>query len=86
MVTINKAEEIALNFAKAQGEVLPGIYYGITKGREYSKWFYFDFLLVNKDGVVPEEPPMAGGAPGIVVDKESGRASMISFGELAKLV
>jgi hypothetical protein len=64
MVTINKAEAIALFFAKAQGEVLPSIYYGIAEGREYSKWFYFDFMLVDKDGKVPAERIMAGGAPG----------------------
>ena len=60
MVTINQAKEIALNLAKLKGEFLPGIYYGIDKGKEYSKCFYFNFPLVDKEGVMPIELPMAG--------------------------
>ena len=62
MVSISQAREIAKRFVKERGEVLPGIFYGISEAKEYGDCFYFNFLLVDKDGELLPEPLMVGGA------------------------
>jgi hypothetical protein len=58
--------------------------HGVGPMTEYSHCYYFDFILLNPDGGnYTGLPPV--GAPGFVVSKKDGQASMISFGELANL-
>ncbi len=85
MVSSQKAYELAKSFAKSQGEVLPDIYLDVKAGKELQDCFYFDFILVDKFGNIPNEPVSAGGAPGLVVNKMTGEVKTISFGELFKL-
>lgn len=85
MVTSQKAYELAKSYSKDLGEVLPDIYFDVKASREFSDSFYFDFIIVDKFGHIPKEPPMIGGAPGVVVDKLTGAVKTISFGELSKL-
>ncbi len=67
------------------GEVLPDIYFDVEHSREFKDCFYFDFKMVDKFGNTPKEPPMVGGAPGVIVNKLTGDVKTISFGELFKL-
>lgn len=85
MVDIDLAREIAKGFVKKHGEILPGIFYSISEAKEYSDCFYFNFLLVDKNGQLPSESSMVGGAPGFIIHKASGIPEIISFGKLASL-
>jgi len=85
MVTILKAYEIARSYAKERGEVLPGIYFDVEDGIEYSNCYYFDYMIVDKNGNVPDAHPLIAGAVGIIVDKHSEKAEDISFGRFSEL-
>ncbi len=67
------------------GEVLPDIYFDVVPGKEFTEYFYFDFKMVDKFGNTPNDPAVAGGAPGVTVNKLNGEVKTISFGELSKL-
>ena len=86
MVTFQKAYELAKSYSRNMGEVLPGIYFDVKPEREFRDCFYFDFFMVDKFGNKPNDPPMAGGAPGVIVDKVTSEVKTISFGELSKLI
>jgi hypothetical protein len=85
MVTSQNAYELAKSYSKNMGEVLPDIYFDVKAGGEFKDCFYFDFIMVDKFGNIPKDTPMAGGAPGVIVNKLTGEVETISFGELSKL-
>lgn len=85
MVTLQKAYELAKSYTSDLGEVLPEFYFDIRFNQEFRESFYFDFIIVDKNGDTPKEPPMIGGAPGVIVNKITGAVKTVSFGELSKL-
>lgn len=85
MVTSQKAYKLARSYSMGMGEVLPDIYFDVKPGKEFRDCFYYDFIIVDKFGNIPNEPPMIGGAPGVIVDKLTGLVKPVSFGELSKL-
>lgn len=85
MMTTKNAYELARSYSKNMGEVLPDIYFDVKLGREFKDCFYFDFIMVDNLGNIPKDLPMAGGAPGVIVNKLTGIVETISFGELSKL-
>lgn len=85
MLTHQKAHELAKSYSKNLGEVLPDIYFDINGGKEFGDCYYFDFIIVDKLGYTPEDTPMIGGAPGVIVDKFTKVVRTISFQELSIL-
>lgn len=85
MVTVQEAYQIARSYSKEMGEVYPDIFLDVKAGKDFDSCFYFDFTIVDKFGDRPKEPPMLGGAPGVIVDKITGAVKIITFGELAKM-
>lgn len=74
-----EANEIAEKYTKELGEVLPGFIYGINSCEEFLQCYFFDFVFLTLDGKVPEEPPVAGGARGISIDKEKKTVEPVTF-------
>lgn len=85
MITSEQAHDLAKSYSQDLGEVLPGIYFSVKAAGEFSHCYYFDFIISDKQGNLLREPPMIGGAPGVIVDKLTGTVKTISFGELSKL-
>lgn len=85
MITFQTAYELAKSYSKNMGEVLPDIYFDVKPEREFTECFYFDFIMVDKLGNMPENPPTVGGPPGVTVNKLTGEVKMITFGELFSL-
>ena len=84
MISQRKAEEIARAFVTEKGEVLPGISYGISDAINFEFCFYFDFVLVPSSDKKSDVFGIAG-APGITVDKQTGKVEIITFSKLASL-
>ncbi|MFT3934121.1 MAG: hypothetical protein QM726_10935 [Chitinophagaceae bacterium] len=76
---------MAKYYSKNMGEILPDIYFDVKPGREFKDCFYFDFIMVDKFGNITKYPPAAGGAPGVIVNKLTGKVKTITFGELFQL-
>jgi hypothetical protein len=85
MITPEIAYELAKSHSKDLGPILPDIYFNVKASGEYSSCYYFDFIIVDKFGNPPNELPWIAGAPGVIVDKLSGKIETISFDELSKL-
>lgn len=85
MLTYQKAHKLAKLYSKNLGKILPDIYFDINGGKEFGDCFYFDFIIVDKLGCIPEDTPMIGGAPGIIVDKFTKVVRTVSFAELSIL-
>jgi hypothetical protein len=85
MLTSQNAYDLAKSYSKDLGEILPDIYLDVEFRKEYSNCFYFDFNIVDKYGNKPKQPPMIGGAPGVIVDKLTGAIKTISLVELFQL-
>ena len=83
MITIEQAIELAKTFTKSQGDPLHGIYFAPSTPQELTDFYYFDFLLVDKDGQPAET--MVGGAPGFSIDKHSGEATILGWGKYHEL-
>jgi len=84
-MNIEELHNIAITYTDNMGEVIPGFKFGITNPRLFTKYAYFNFTLqsINKD--INREPPAVGGAPGIVVNRDTGEVKVISFSELRSL-
>ena len=85
-ITQLEAKIIAEKYVAELGEVLPGYIFGISEIQILNLYFYFDFILLNLEKQIPKNPPMVGGAPGIIIDKNSGKVEIISFSKLSSLV
>jgi hypothetical protein len=84
-MTISEARHIARNYASGLGEALPGFKYGIGYEEDFFDKFYFDFIFLDVGGLDAKEPPFAGGARGITVDKKTSEVSVMSHGGYAAL-
>lgn len=84
MISTTEAIEIARKFVESKGEIAPGICYGLSEPTDYSKCYYFDFKIIFKEPGKSDGSGF-GGAPGYVVDKESGIVKTISWGAFTKL-
>ena len=85
-MTIAEARHIAQNYTSAMGEVLPGYKFGIGGQEEFTYQFYFDFIWLTLAGEIPVEPPFAGGARGLTVNKKDGRVQAITHSDHGSLV
>lgn len=85
MLTPQNAYDLAKSYSKDLGEILPDIYFDVEFRKEFTNYFYFDFYIVDKYGNKLKEPPMIGGASGVIVDKLTGVIKTISLVELFQL-
>jgi len=83
MITIEEAIGLAKAFTESQGELSPGIYFASSMPKELTDFYYFDFLLVDKDGKPADV--MVGGAPGFSIDKRNGEAKILGWGKYHEL-
>jgi len=84
-MTGSEARHIAQQYVMEMGEIFPGFRFDIGEQEEFTGKFYFDFILVTLDGKRSEEPPFAGGARGVIVDKHNRQVQSISFRDYAAL-
>jgi hypothetical protein len=80
-----EARHIARQYASEMGEVLPGFKLGIGEEEDFTDKFYFDFIWLTLDGQQPKEPPVAGGARGLTVDKHDKRPEITTHGSYSAL-
>lgn len=79
-------DKIATDYVESLGEILHGFKFGYSNKREFFFEIYYDFILINLDESIPSELPVAGGPAGFIVDKNSYKTKMLSFGELGLLI
>lgn len=84
-MTDTEARHIAQKYISEMGEVLPGFMFGLGDEEKFVDKYYFDFIWLNLDGQEPKEPPLAGGACGLTVNKYDRQVELISHGEYAAL-
>jgi hypothetical protein len=85
MISAAEAYFIASNFAKKKEWGHPGVYYfDVKPAEEFTDYYYFDFAIIVVDAELFKGTRLAG-APSILIDKITGRARVITFGQLAKL-
>ncbi|WP_412987351.1 hypothetical protein [Pontimicrobium sp. IMCC45349] len=82
---MNEIEKIADNYVNSFGEVLPSFKYGFANLKEFTSKYYFDFVFIQTNGEIPEEPPVAGGYCGFTINKKTFEIENLSFGELGIL-
>lgn len=82
---MNEIEKIADNHVNSFGEVLPGFKYGFENLREFTSKYYFDFVFIQMNGVIPKETPIAGGHCGFTIDKKTFEIENLTFGEFGTL-
>lgn len=82
---ITEARAIAENYALEIGEIMPGFRFGIGEGVEFTDKYYFDFIWLTLDDQIPNDPPVAGGALGLTVDKDSKKIKEITHGDYFSL-
>jgi hypothetical protein len=80
-----KARHIAQQYVSEMGEVLPGFMFGLGDEEKFVDKYYFDFVWLTLKGEIPEEPPVAGGARGLAVNKYDGQVELVSHGGHAAL-
>ena len=79
-MTASEARQIARQYTLEMGEVLPGFVFGIGNEEEFTDEYYFDFIWLTLDGQVPKEPPVAGGARGLTVNKHKKQVELLTHG------
>lgn len=79
-MTVIDARNIAQHYALEMGEVLPGFKLGIGDEEEFTDKYYFDFIWLTLNGQIPNEPPVAGGARGLTVDKNNSQVELMTHG------
>lgn len=79
-MTDRDARHIARNYALGMGEVLPGFKLGIGDEEEFTDKYYFDFIWLTLNDQIPNEPPVAGGACGLTVDKNDSQVELLTHG------
>ncbi|MGH1385221.1 hypothetical protein [Kordia sp.] len=82
---MNKIEKIAHNHVASFGEVVPGYKFGYGELKEFICTYYFDFIFLNLDGNISEEPPVAGGPCGFTIDKKTFEIENLTFADLGML-
>ena len=80
-----EARHIAQQYVSEMGEVLPGFMFGLGDEEKFVNKYYFDFIWITLNGEIPEEPPIAGGTRGLIVNKYDGLIELISHGCYAVL-
>lgn len=80
-----KARQIAQQYVSEMGEVLLGYMLGLGDQEKFIDNYYFDFILLTLKGEIPKEPPLAGGARGLTVNKYDGQIEVQSHGGHAAL-
>lgn len=80
-MTDSVARHIARQYTSEIGEVMPGFRVGIGDEEEFTSKYYFDFIWLTLDGQIPEEPPVAGGARGFIVDKHTRQVQVLTHGD-----
>ncbi|RXK58050.1 hypothetical protein ESA94_18730 [Lacibacter luteus] len=79
-MTALEARHIAQQYVSDIGEVLPEFMFGLGDEEEFVDKYYFDFIWLTLTGQIPEEPPVAGGARGLTVNKYDKKVELISHG------
>ena len=79
-MTTTEAKHIAQQHVSDMGEVLPGFMFGLGDEEEFVDKYYFDFIWLTLNGQIPQEPPVAGGARGLTVNKYDKQVELISHG------
>ena len=84
-MTENQATELARKHVAAQPSPAPG--YSITLGRmaEVELGWYFDYGIKCELDIPETEREQFAGAPGFLVDRESGDISIVSHAEWVDL-
>jgi hypothetical protein len=80
-----EARQIAQQYVSEMGEVLLGYMLGLGDEEKFIDNYYFDFILLTLKGEIPKEPPLAGGARGLTVNKYDGQIEVQSHGGHAAL-
>ncbi len=79
MITINEAIAIAQKHLESEGEIYPGIRVTYGPIQICQNEYYFDYHLLRSPGT---ENIHLGGAPGFIVDKQTGISQTITFGAM----
>lgn len=85
-MTTSEAKRIAFEYADKMGEVLPGYKLGIGDHEDFSDRFYFDFVFLTIEGLTPLESPVAGGARGLTIDKNSKQIKLATHADYSSLL
>lgn len=85
-MTVSEAKSIAQNHVDNMGEVFTGFKFGIENPVDFRDRFAFDFIFLTLDGKQPKEPPVAGGARGLTIDKKTAEVTLVSHGVYSSLV
>ena len=85
-MTVIEARNMAQKYTTGMGEVLPGFIFGLGDPEEFYDKFYFDLVFLTLSGEQPLEPPVAGGARGVVVEKRNKEVRPVSHAEYASIV
>ncbi|MBI3234042.1 MAG: hypothetical protein HYZ42_08370 [Bacteroidetes bacterium] len=81
-----EARQIAQQYVSEMGEVLPGFMFGLGNEEKFIDNYYFGFIWLTLKGEIPKEPPLAGGARGLTVNKHDGQVELQSHGSHAALI
>jgi len=84
-MTTPEARHIAQQYTSKMGEILPGFTFGLGDEEELTDKYYFDFIWLTLDGQIPEEPPVAGGARGLTVNKHDKQVELTTHGDYGAL-
>ena len=79
-MTTSEAKHIAQQYISQMSEVLPGFKFGIGDEEELTDRYYFEFIWLTLDGQIPEQPPVAGGARGLTVNKNDREVELTTHG------